>query len=99
MTEGLWQRLYRPSEGGVSIHGMRFPEPRGVAEAPEMAFVTEVLRRVRAARTEQRLPQSLDSRIRPGHTRGAASSESRASHSGTGNPFCRRNSGFHSWLW
>ncbi|MCB9689483.1 MAG: valine--tRNA ligase [Alphaproteobacteria bacterium] len=60
ITESLWQRLYRLTEGGTSLHRTRFPEPQGAAEEPAMALVTTVLQAVRAARTAARIPQSRD---------------------------------------
>ena len=60
VTEALWQRLYREHEGGASLHTTAFPTPRGAAAVPEMEAVGEVLRAVRQARTEARLPQSRE---------------------------------------
>ena len=58
VTEAIWQRLYASQEEAPSLHVTRFPEPRGVPEAPEMGDVRAVLRLARALRTESRVPQS-----------------------------------------
>jgi valyl-tRNA synthetase len=58
VTEALWQRMYRPHEGGPSLHTTRFPEPRGVAAVPGLEPLHELRAAVRAARTEARIPQS-----------------------------------------
>jgi valyl-tRNA synthetase len=60
ITEELYQRLYRPTEGAVSLHVTSFPAPRAehALEVPEMALVTAILRTVRALRTEQRASQT-----------------------------------------
>ena len=58
VTEAVWQRLYRPHEGGASLHATRFPEPGGTAPVPGMDAVREVLRSVRSARSAAHAPQS-----------------------------------------
>lgn len=59
VTEGLYQRIYRPFEGTDCLHVTAFPvaDARCQHEVPEMEFVTAVLRAVRARRTERRLSQ------------------------------------------
>jgi valyl-tRNA synthetase len=60
VTEDLYQRIYRPVEGTVSIHVGAWPSPRSEndREVPEMALLSAVLRTVRALRTEHRISQT-----------------------------------------
>ncbi|MFT4626535.1 MAG: valyl-tRNA synthetase [Myxococcota bacterium] len=58
VTEALWQRLYRPIEGGVSLHTTAFPLSQGRAAVPELDRVRQVLRSVRGARSAGHVPQS-----------------------------------------
>jgi valyl-tRNA synthetase len=60
VTEGVYQRIYRPFEQAVSIHVTSWPqhvENRPV-EVPEMNVVTAILRGVRRLRSEQQIPQT-----------------------------------------
>jgi valyl-tRNA synthetase len=60
VTEELYQRLYRPHEGTVSLHVTRWPEPPAspTPAVPEMEALRAVLDAVRAERTKARLSQS-----------------------------------------
>jgi valyl-tRNA synthetase len=60
VTEELWQQIYRPYEGGVSLHVTSWPEhdPSKDVTVPEMDVVGGILRGVRALRTEQRVSQN-----------------------------------------
>ncbi len=59
-TEELYQQIYRPYEGTVSLHVAGWPEVDAarVVDVPEMDVVGGILRAVRAARTEQRVSQT-----------------------------------------
>jgi valyl-tRNA synthetase len=60
VTEGVYQRIYRPFENAVSIHvgpWPQFVEDRP-SEVPEMNVVTAILRSVRRLRSEQQIPQA-----------------------------------------
>lgn len=59
-TEDLYQAIYRPVEGTVSLHVTKFPEfdAERTAEVPEMLVVGGILRAVRQLRTEARLSQT-----------------------------------------
>jgi valyl-tRNA synthetase len=59
-TEDLYQRIYRPVEGTVSLHVTRWPafDPARTADVPEMQVVGGILRAVRQLRTEARLSQT-----------------------------------------
>jgi len=60
VTEELYQRIYKPLEGTVSLHITSWPEHRAdcTDEVPEMAVVGGILRAVRTLRTEQRISQT-----------------------------------------
>ena len=60
VTEALWQRIYRPYEGGISLHVTSWPEHDATrtADVPEMDVVLGILRAVRTARTDQRISQT-----------------------------------------
>ena len=60
VTEELWQQIFKPFEGGVSLHVSGWPEAvEGRTEdVPEMVSVLGILRAVRAARTEARISQA-----------------------------------------
>ena len=60
VTEGIFQRIFRGVEGGVSLHVTRFPQqdPTLLVDVPEMAVVSGLLRAVRTLRTERRISQT-----------------------------------------
>jgi valyl-tRNA synthetase len=60
VTEDLYQRIYRPVEGAVSVHIAGWPKPSSEndREVPEMTLLSAVLRTVRALRTEHRISQT-----------------------------------------
>ncbi len=59
-TEDLFQRIYRPVEGTVSLHISAWPDfdAARVDDVPEMEVVGGILRAVRQLRTEARLSQT-----------------------------------------
>lgn len=59
VTEELYQRIYRPFEGSVSLHVTEWPRHRAELdlEVPEMEVVQSILRGVRSLRTERRISQ------------------------------------------
>ncbi len=59
-TEELYQQIYKPYEGTVSLHVSGWPthDPAQDVTVPEMDVVGGILRAVRAARTEQRISQT-----------------------------------------
>jgi valyl-tRNA synthetase len=60
VTEGVYQRIYRPFENAVSIHVGPWPQyvEDRPSEVPEMNVVTAILRSVRRLRSEQQIPQA-----------------------------------------
>lgn len=60
VTEEIYQRIYRPAEGTVSLHVTAWPvfRPDRTAEVPEMTAVSSILRGVRAMRTTSRVSQT-----------------------------------------
>jgi len=60
VTEALYQRIYRPYEGTVSLHVTTWPQHDASkdGEVPEMEIVLGILRAVRSARTESRISQT-----------------------------------------
>jgi valyl-tRNA synthetase len=60
VTEEIWQQIFKPYEGGPSLHVSGWPQfdAERVGEVPEMAIVLAILKAVRAARTEQRISQT-----------------------------------------
>lgn len=59
-TEDLYQAIYRPVEGGVSLHVSAWPahDAGRSADIPEMVVVMAILRAVRQLRTDARLSQT-----------------------------------------
>lgn len=62
VTEGLWQRIYKPYAEQVSLHVCPWPvhDPSRDAEVPEMQLVLGILRAVRSLRTKGRISQGLE---------------------------------------
>lgn len=60
ITEELYQRIYRPAEGTVSLHVTSWPafDPARSAEIPEMAVVMALLRTARSLRTTRQISQT-----------------------------------------
>ena len=60
VTEALYQRIYRPYEGTVSLHVTSWPahEPARDGNVAEMEVVLGILRAVRSLRTESRISQT-----------------------------------------
>ena len=60
VTEELYQQIYKPYEGTVSVHVAGWPTHRDEHDVtvPEMDVVGGILRAVRAARTEMRVSQT-----------------------------------------
>ncbi len=60
VTEAVWQRLYASAESAESLHITTYPTARGLPAVRELQPATAVLRVVRQARTQARLPQSRE---------------------------------------
>jgi valyl-tRNA synthetase len=60
ITEALYQRLYRPTEGAVSLHVGGWPQhdPERTGEVREMAVLEPILRALRQLRTDLRVSQT-----------------------------------------
>ena len=60
ITEALYQRLYRPVEGTVSLHVAGWPEhdPARTEPVKEMAVLEPILRTLRQVRTDLRISQT-----------------------------------------
>jgi valyl-tRNA synthetase len=60
VTEDLYQQIYQPYEGTVSLHVTTWPQhdPTCVGDVPEMEIVFGILKAVRGLRTAKRISQT-----------------------------------------